>query len=343
MSISAASQFGEIKCDTLVGRRDYAIDALKGLAILGVVIHHLPNRRFSTSLNQSLDRLVNIFSWSVFAFLFCAGILSARSKRVSSFSSFITVRSRRLLLPYLVLGIVFAGAIQILQDLRIGIERRSVDDNLIHKVEELVCLRAFYGEQLYFFVLLFVVSLAARLLGVRWSKFHSIALLSLAFVPIIALVRQDGVLRNTGFNIEMFFLGLLQYLLGVCVEQRCRHRHLPFVVMIILAVQAIFFAAKFDASSNVWSALVPLFLYSLLRVIPSRVLVNAGLVGLGATSAAIFAYHSPLIIRLIPPLLLRFDVPQSLCVVTAGVAAVGVGAGLHWFANNTRVGKWLPV
>lgn len=92
--------------------RQAAVDVLKGWAIVGVVLHHVRNRRFDAEVQANLLVVMQVAACAVYAFLFGSGFLQALSRRTEAAGVFIVRRAHRLLVPYLWLGVLYAGVFQ---------------------------------------------------------------------------------------------------------------------------------------------------------------------------------------------------------------------------------------
>lgn len=102
--------------------KDRTILAIKGLAIIGVVFHHLVNRRQDPLTSELVVSLLILFHWCVLAFIAVSGYLHAWSdtRRVKGVAEFVFLRFNRLLIPWLALIIFFALIWQTLSALHVS-------------------------------------------------------------------------------------------------------------------------------------------------------------------------------------------------------------------------------
>lgn len=147
--------------------KDKAILVIKAIAIIGVVLHHITNRRLPADTRTIVDVGPQIFSWAVLAFFACAGWLHGQSEARSpkTLTAFVSQRAKRLLLPFAVLTLIYATVWQVLACLPIpGIGVKLAPDFGTKLVQSLPWRGDYQpvAEQLYFLPLLFVISVSAH-------------------------------------------------------------------------------------------------------------------------------------------------------------------------------------
>ena len=90
--------------------RDYRIDTIKGLAIIGVVFAHMSfTSRFELATLILVDDMQKIFGWCVVAFFFSSGLLCKKNncKDSKTIYSFIYKKFKRLIAPCFVFSITY--------------------------------------------------------------------------------------------------------------------------------------------------------------------------------------------------------------------------------------------
>lgn len=80
--------------------RIQSVDALKGVAILGVLFIHMAfTARFDSAALSHVKLLQNVSAWCVLAFFFASGVLHACNDSDCTFTGFVRRRAVRLLIP----------------------------------------------------------------------------------------------------------------------------------------------------------------------------------------------------------------------------------------------------
>ncbi len=153
------------------------VDALKGLAIVGVLLAHMDFRgRFDAAALAWVARGQAALGWCVLAFFFAAGLLAPAPRDTAGLGDFLIRRFRRLIVPCVVFGITYRVLIAGLAALKVGSIRPDTPWSGLGLVEFL--LRPM-GPQFYFMPYLFAIALAGALLelagGVRALAFAGAA------------------------------------------------------------------------------------------------------------------------------------------------------------------------
>ena len=329
--------------------RQSAVDVLKGLAIIGVVLHHVKNRRFDAAVQEQLLGVIHVMAWAVYAFLFASGHLHALSRRQEGAGEFIWRRAVRLLVPYLWLGALYAVVFQVIQNLGlVAYDPTRIEPTLLGKLKSLVLCDQDHviGEQLYFFVLLFGVSSAfVLLLQISGSVWFVAWLVGALFVGLVAMMAMRPLpLATTGLSREMLLGALLQYALGYLLgktrEARARWQWAPVAGVAVGGALAL---VSRGAGYSWVMLFVPLALYLALDQVGTGARGFAPLSALGQMSGAVFAFHTPFILQPLLIILFKLQVPQlvnvgvSVCVTLA--SCVVIHKVLHRYAWL----KWLRI
>jgi hypothetical protein len=310
--------------------KDRTILAVKGLAIIGVVFHHLVNRREDPQVTEWIKVLPSLFHWCVLAFICVSGYLHALSdsRRLKSVTEFTFQRFNRLMIPWLLLIIVFALIWQGLQMLHLNIAV-AIPRDFFGKIAVSLwpVTMASVGEQLYYLPILFGTSVAfvaiRSLLGLAgvWVLAVTTFIVSLRFYPDLF----------TGFSPGVFLWSLSFYAAGYllfCHRTKAGHVRLTLVVCTIILV-------CFSGYSGIIRCL-PLWMIaegSFLRLyhIP-------GLESLGEASGTIYIYHTPFILQpmVIASTYLHGAVPQFIGLLLAAAIALGICNLFYHLLKNTR-------
>jgi peptidoglycan/LPS O-acetylase OafA/YrhL len=299
-------------------QREVAVNALKGLAIVGIIFYHVSNRRFSDDLRGAIAVIVALFSWSIYAFIFVSGYLQSLSRRREGVLEHIGRRARRLLGPYLLLGTIYATVQQIIE--RSGLLSDMSPDRFAptwfgKMVALLTCghLDGYghvVGEQLYFFVLLFVVTVAFALITQLRAGPKTLAAgtAALGCLLICYAAATHGNLTSLGIfdTLGALFQYSLGFLFGKTEAQKANWR-IASAAGILLAV---FVLVVFHTAVGL-VLIVPLLLLEIFLLV-NRTAVLTPLVVLGVASSTIFAYHTPFILQPLLIILFRLHVPEFL-------------------------------
>lgn len=323
--------------------RSTAIDALKGIAILGVLLHHVGNRRLGDSGETFAGAASMATQWCVYAFLFAAGFLAAgrRSKPNESLGSRVLVRAQRLLIPYLALGAAYAA-------IRLGIEHfvpRLIDPvrfppGILPKLQNLLVGGNRVAEQIYFFPLLFateLLSLAFCRGQQRWIP-ATAASAGLAGCWIVAI--SGHVPPFTGLSLGILVPALCQYLAGWATASWMGRTQVPPTARWMACGACLLGGALLKGHWHwLFSALMPITTVSLLEAIKAPAWMDH----LGRASSTIFAYHSPYIIHPGLILILALGVPDLPAIFATLALVLGSTLLLHHILNSTPRLAWMRV
>lgn len=329
--------------------RQSAVDVLKGVAIIGVVLHHVKNRRFDAAVQEQLLGVIQVMAWAVYAFLFASGYLHALSRRQEGAGEFIWRRAVRLLVPYLWLGALYAVAFQVIQNLGlVDYDPTRIEPTLVGKLKSLVLCDQDHviGEQLYFFVLLFGISssfvLLLQISGSVWFVAWLVGALSVGMIAMMAI--QPLPLATTGLSLEMLLGALLQYALGFLLgktrEARTRWNWAAVAGLGVGGVVAVFSRG----AGYSWVMLfVPLALYLALDRVGTGARGFAPLSALGQMSGSIFAFHTPFILQPLLIILFKLQVPQLVNVGVSVCVTLALCVVIHKVLHRFAWLKWLRI
>lgn len=299
--------------------KDNALLAIKGVAIIGVVFHHIANRRFAPDARDAITVLPATFSWCVLAFFAVSGWLHALGEETKqrSFGSFAVNRTRRLLFPFLVIVLVYSALWQAIQSSGISDLGRTLPATLQGKILASVFPGQGQpvGEQLYFMPLLFVICLSVHAI---LRCFHRAGLYLAGCAAFAAGLTFFPMNSNTGYTAGVGIWGAFCYISGFAM---CKQRHNKWLVAFPVALTFIIFSA---IGAPGLSKAVPLLLLAVARRVPLS--PNSLLIRLGEASGTIYAYHSPFV--LYPLLILVSRLPDPKLQFAGSILSSIVAMGL---------------
>jgi fucose 4-O-acetylase-like acetyltransferase len=295
--------------------KDRGLLTIKGLAIIGVVFHHLENRRFDPSVDNAIAVLPAMFSWCVFAFFAVSGWLHAfgAERRKQGIAEFIKARTLRLLIPFAVLVVLYAIVWQLVQGLGLPGLGGNVPSSFFEKMWASIPPTDGHqvAEQLYFLPLLFLVCILAQV-ALKFFGVRGIFLLCAASFIVGLIVYPDS--DNTGFSPGVGTWGLFSYTAGFAMYHHRNDRWLPaFSLGVALVI----------CGTIGWLGLpkaVPVFLLTLMR--PLRFDAAPFLPQVGEASATIYAYHTPFLLQ--PLVIAATKFHQTWLQWTGAVAAASI-------------------
>ena len=298
-------------------QRVSAIDATKGLAILGVLFVHMGfTSRFDTATLGSIATLQRIFAWCVLAFFFASGFFHPDTKPVGSWQDFAKKRARRLLVPCLAFSWVYKLAL-------LGLASSGLTPSPFSEVRRNVVeiLREAFTPatpQFYFLAYLFFIAVAIHAmlrLQVLRSDFSRwlLAAILLQSYWILPLERPHGE------SLSQLPLYAATYLLGIQFAKLAhrldgsRNAHALGAAVLVASLLAV---AVYRP--QILHLVPPLLISQLATCIPRWPQIPFAF--LGRRSGAIYAWHTPLVMPLLSVLLTKFSltgVPLILAMIIA--------------------------
>jgi hypothetical protein len=315
----------------LTSERDGAILLLKALAILGVVFHHLQNRRLDPQASVWVGELIHAFDFCVLLFLAISGFLHAASdgRKPRSWLAFAHSRVTRLVLPFVALVLAYAGIWQLIQRSGLMQLQGRLPSGFLDKV--LFSLWPIedrsVAEQLYFLPLLFLLSLGVHALWRAAGRAGVAVGCGAALLAGIALYPHA---HTTGFNLGVAVWGLFAYAAGFLLQQRPPARGAwLFGVAFAIALGALL-------GRDALPRALPIVLLCAAKPLPGR---NLGWLGaVGEASGTVFAYHTPFLLQ--PLVIVMTRLPdwraQLLGVLLAAAIAIALTTALHHSLKGTR-------
>jgi peptidoglycan/LPS O-acetylase OafA/YrhL len=274
--------------------RSPAIDSLKALAILGVVVIHIPaTGRFESSAWNVVLIVQGAFEWCVMAFFFVSGLVSFPHPGAMPElqGSFIKKRFKRLLVPYFCFSWLYKSAmIGLSYGGRIGTAKYTIPADL-EQWASFVLMPA--APQMYFLLILFGVQLIGlgcwRCSSVKWLP----VLISVLFiVPFLSPLQLSPLQPLHGFRFNVLPLYMGSYLLGYFTGGRSVRTSVWVMAVLTVLMSFIGFCSGFGL--GVLNLVLPGWLYFGL-CLPIAGWLTGPLSWLGKKSGSIYVWHAPLI------------------------------------------------
>lgn len=300
------------------------IDALKGLAIVGVIFVHMGfASRFDSGTLADVRMLQKIFGWCVLAFFFASGCLHlGGSATEQNWETFTLRRARRLLVPCaafswaykaLLLGAKAAGFIA------------ATDAPALRTPADIAAF-AFVpvAPQFYFLVHLFCIAVAVHpVLRLRWFRHPctpwmiAAALLQSYWLLPLDLPHGEALTQLPLYAAS--YLAGIGFTRSVQAEKLRGFRPASGMLLFIVAV-----AAASAARPQVLHSLVPPLLAAFAMLLPLRAFAPAALLGLH--SGAVYVWHAPIIMPVISILLTKL--PLNGWLLITGMTVLTLGTAL---------------
>jgi hypothetical protein len=317
--------------------KDRAILTIKGLAIIGVVCHHIGNRRFDEFSSALIMIIPAVFSWSVMAFLTTAGWLHAYAdeRTPRGCISFISAKFRRLLIPFIALVVLYSIIWQALDFSGLTGIGGGLSSNFFDKIGSSFPLVENYNpisEQLYFLPLLFLISVVVHCSFRFFGQLgiYSIIIFLLLIGVLVSI--KDG---NSGLSLSTLYYGTFCYVSGFLMF-KCRGMQYRFVVVYGVSLFLIL-----CCGIEIIPKIFPLVLLeSMYRIGLDRCEL---LSRLGEASGTIFAYHAPfpihglIILTSFLPIYLHF-----VGAILSALSVIVVFALFHFRLCVTKF-KWVTI
>lgn len=268
-------------------KRDFAIEALRWIAIVAVVLHHgISRQRQSPETVDQILLFKNWIEWCVPAFFYISGQLF-RPPTAGSFAGHILGRARRLLVPYALVSSLSFALMWALHNSGAWTHSQPQELQFEMFLHQMAWLAGF-GPQLYFLPYLFVIGILAGLLCLlvpgRW--------LSLSAFAVFLACGFGWMMPTTvlGPSLQRVPVFLLAFCLGISDRSWGTRSHLHLAVALLSSIGVAV------AIRSAWpiSVAAPLVLYRILSHIPLEPAIRR-LERLG-NPGAIFLWHAPILL-----------------------------------------------
>jgi hypothetical protein len=290
--------------------RDGALDLLKCVLVLGVVLQHSGFARFNAEEQELVANLRHFFSLVVVGFFWAAGYLIDVNERADVF---LKKRFMRLIVPFLVISIV--NWIIFLSLARVTGRSFGYDYTIGDMLHVLFTLQG-VGPQMYFLPYLFLLQTAAFFSARRFASPALLAALSILL--LLLWFATDPNFKNLGPSPGNIAL----YASSVFLGMACRHADALLVGKFVLVVAIPILAGCAVLAPGVWHDLccwaAPPAMYVGFKACGAR----AAWPGLSGDTFAVFLWHTPLLMPLLSLFFVRLFPAGYLALLLTVVGAI---------------------
>lgn len=307
--------------------RDLRIDAIKGIAIIGVIIAHMTfESRFEPLTILIIDHLQKIFGWCVIAFFFTSGLLfkDINNRNRKWFFNFIYNRFKRLIIPCFVFSITYKVILYFLF-LSGRFSWSSPIPNSIN--ETLLFFFQPIGPQFYFLVYLFVISVTMALFQCFVSN-DNIFIISLLFLVLSFAIEPPNV--GYGEALTLVPLYIYCYISGVLLSSNSFKS--SYYIKISLAPLLLSIYINNYIACYI---LAPITLsYLFFRY--SEILILLPIIKIGKYSAGIYVWHAPIILPFVSIVFVKLFGGGALVILPIIVSTIFLSFFLSFITFKTR-------
>ena len=199
-----------------------------------------------------------------------------------------------------------------------------------------------YGEQMYFFPLLFIVATVFQLLWTTGGRSTQPGWVA-GLAGLLVLTLTFGLRRKlatTGWSVDMAAAGLLQYAVGfVAGSPGGRDQGRAWIVLasIVCGVAAVVWDWRFAMVPLPWAA------FALLSRVRSPGPAWRAVTVVGVASGTVFAYHTPFLLQTLLVALYRLHVPAAWDIIMSVVAAIALCVTLHFSLGVSATVRWARI
>ena len=328
---------GSSESDRLPG-----IDAIKAIAIIGVVIGHMPIEGDSEPAARVLEILQFLLtSWAPLAFFWASGFLTQLSleKRPKTWLQLVSAKARRLLVPFILLVTINSLALWALSKTSILNPALLPWNNEAPGIYYYV--RLIPGAGHYFFLYLFLVSfIFDRIITLKRG---TILTALAASIIVIGLLSLWGGLPAMSHGPWPDLIGVysLSYVLGACHKKINTGKKWPRLAAIAGVAIMVITGLIGNVPSLLWMLCAP-SLFILFRKLPKTAMLLQK-TQLGKKSGAIFAWHSPFVLVGISALLFFVSQNSLITIVGSLVGTLAVCYLIDAVVRRYRILRWLIV
>jgi peptidoglycan/LPS O-acetylase OafA/YrhL len=262
------------------------VDAVKALAIVGVLILHMSfTSRLTASTLETLGILQRVFGWAVMAFFFASGLLTRPLHNPAALADFVASRFRRLIIPCIVFSLTYKVLLLLLGVAGIG----TVPNEFALAKFLLMPV----GPQFYFLPLLFGISIAVALVEI-WVRPPLLVYLS-GCVLLSAYVWIPLPSAGHGASASLLPLYWFSYVAGRAISERdasLRARNLGIVMAFSIVAGLLYMAPVI-----LYTCVAPLMFALFGRYAGAARFIEYP--RLGRDSSAIYVWHAPVVMPMV--------------------------------------------
>lgn len=262
------------------------VDAIKALAIIGVLILHMSFKsRMTASALDAIGILQIVFGWAVLAFFFASGLLTRPVKSRAGLTELAVSRFQRLIIPCLVFSLTYKLLLLLL-----GLA------GIVAVPGELALAEFLFmpvGPQFYFLPLLYVISVLVAVVEIRIRPPLLACLGGLVLLCVYGLIPLPPI--GYGASISLWPLYLFSYVAGRAMSERGpRPRAGSLGIVLAFAIGA---ALLYMAPVILYVCVAPL-MFTLFGRFP-RAARRIECSRLGKHSSAIYVWHAPVVMPMV--------------------------------------------
>lgn len=265
------------------------VDALKGLAIIGVVIVHsnFSGRLDSTTL-EITHNIQLFFGWSVIAFFFASGFLIKHPIKTFP-EAYMIIKKKfiRLIIPCFIFSLLYKFLLSGIYFTGFFSWESPIPQSVFESIKFI-----FYpaGPQFYFLHYLFAISTAVVLLHVLFSR-NILLLLSAALLPI-AYFFIEAPKSGYGSDYSLLPLYFFSYVIGCVLSVQYKEIKPTFYLIVLISI---FFTFLITESLTPGYILIPLMLLLFFQKLP-KLTKMFNKTNIGKYSSGIYVWHAPIVL-----------------------------------------------
>jgi hypothetical protein len=299
------------------------VDALKAIAIVGVVFAHIAFEGRLEPRTLAITQYIQLaLGWCVIAFFMASGFLmQSQVKNISTVFSSLKKRFLRLILPCVVFSISYK---LILWGLYLTGKFSWVSPAPSNLTEVIEFIFSPVGPQFYFLYYLFVVSCVFSLLNI-FLAVNKIFLFSVVLFPIIYEfidIPQGG--YGPGYNLVPFYW--FAYVAGHYISKSSANIRFYFYTLLTVSIS---FASFISSSYTPFYIIVPFFLMLAFTSMPkiTKVIDNTMI---GKFSSGIYVWHAPIVLPFVSIVCVKVIGGQPIVLLPIVVLTLIVSIVLSW-------------
>jgi len=303
------------------------IDALKGVAIVGVVFAHIAlEGRLELITVEATKSIQSTLGWCVLAFFWTSGFLTQRRQNsITDVYGFVKQRFLRLVLPCVVFSISYKVILWVLYFTGAFSWEYSAPLNIQEVLE--FALKP-VGPQFYFLYYLFGISSVFSLVC-SFLEQKVFFLFSATLLPILYLIidiPQSGYGPDSSLIPFYFF----SYVAGVCISNFSGKQQLLAILMFLLSV---FLVSIIGKSIIPLYILIPCILQFYFKKVP-RLAKLIDITKVGKFSSGIYVWHAPIVLPFVSIVCVKVFGGGIIVLVPIVIGTLGVSVFFSWLTFN---------
>lgn len=284
------------------------IDALKAIAIVGVIFAHANfEKRLDLQALEIVRTIQLALGWCVIAFFWASGFLIKNTpSNLEEVCAFIRKRFMRLVIPCIVFSITYKMIL-------IGIHltgKFSWESPFPSDLLSVYKLFIFpVGPQFYFLYYLFGVSVALVILNLFFSIKYIYRASLLVFVIIYFFIDVSPIGYGNNYNLLMYYF--VSYVSGAYYSIPCNNGDKKYIFLLVFSV---FITAIHTKHASPLYILIPFLLQAIFKKF-SNLTRALNRLRVGEFSPGIYVWHAPIVMPFISIVCTQFIGSRSIVVV----------------------------